>query len=272
MIFTKSKIYFFYTLLIAITLLATASVFAADGYQLKVVIPGTEEVGGELIKQEQIAGPAEYILAIYRFGMLAALLLAMLMIVIGALQYSTSGGDSSKISDAKDRIYKAILGVTLLFGAYILLRTINPELVLLKNPELTSVNITLEAERSQALYNESEARLKDFEAAKRNEEKIIQEKGVNSIEARQAIIQKIEADNAEAKARIIQYQYNQSLEIRELNNLAQKANKSIGDFSSNTERGRALAQDIRVYRKDINDLNQVILKNAEDLQKLRQMQ
>ena len=134
MIFTKSKIYFFYTLLIAITLLATASVFAVDGYQLKVVIPGTEEVGGELIKQKQIAGPAEYILAIYRFGMLAALLLAMLMIVIGALQYSTSGGDSSKISDAKDRIYKAILGVTLLFGAYILLRTINPELVLLKNP------------------------------------------------------------------------------------------------------------------------------------------
>ena len=103
-------------------------------------------------------------------------------------------------------------------------------------------------------------------------EKIIQEKGADSIEARQAIIQRIEADNAEAKARIIQYQYNQSLEIRELNNLAQKADKSVGDFSSNTERGRALAQDIRVYRKDINDLNQVLLKNAEDLQKLRQTQ
>ncbi|OGY67187.1 MAG: hypothetical protein A3I24_03680 [Candidatus Harrisonbacteria bacterium RIFCSPLOWO2_02_FULL_41_13b] len=261
------KIFIFPMILLTVlALLITAQTVFAEGYNLKIQLP-TEQ--GPVTT---ITGPADYIRNFYNFGLLAVGLLAMLMIVIGAIQYSTSGGDTSKISDAKDRIYKAILGIALLLGAYVLLRTINPELVLLKDPKLTSVTIPLEAERAQALFNESKARLKDFEAAKRNEEKIIQEKGADSIEARQAIIQRIEADNAEAKARIIQYQYNQSLEIRELNNLAQKADKSVGDFSSNTERGRALAQDIRVYRKDINDLNQVLLKNAEDLQKLRQTQ
>jgi uncharacterized membrane protein len=39
---------------------------------------------------------------------------AVLMIVIGGFQWMTSAGDPSKISDAKDRIFAAILGLVII--------------------------------------------------------------------------------------------------------------------------------------------------------------
>src|SRR3989344_1426082 len=164
------KIFIFPAILLAVVvLLIPVQTAFAEGYNLKIQLP-TEQ--GPVTT---ITGPADYIRNFYNFGLLAVGLLAMLMIVIGAIQYSTSGGDTSKISDAKDRIYKAILGIALLLGAYILLRTINPELVLLKNPALTTIHVQALLDRVNQLEQEKLAILpelstnhQNFEATKQN--------------------------------------------------------------------------------------------------------
>ncbi len=51
---------------------------------------------------------------------------AVLFVVIGGIQMSTSGGDESKFSEGKSRITKAITGIILWFTASLILYTINP--------------------------------------------------------------------------------------------------------------------------------------------------
>jgi hypothetical protein len=49
-----------------------------------------------------------------------AIALAVLMIVIGGFKWMTSAGDPSKISDAKDQIFAAILGLLIIALAEII--------------------------------------------------------------------------------------------------------------------------------------------------------
>jgi len=74
----------------------------------------------------------ELINYIYRFALLACGITAFLSILIGAIKYVTSAGDSSKAGDAKEQITQAILGIIILLCAVLILRTINPDLVNLK--------------------------------------------------------------------------------------------------------------------------------------------
>ena len=53
------------------------------------------------------------------------------MIVIGGVQYTTSYGSSGK-GEAKARILNAVLGLLLVLGAWVILYTINPDLVKLE--------------------------------------------------------------------------------------------------------------------------------------------
>ena len=85
--------------------------------------------------------PAGYIARLYQFGLMIAGLAAFGSIVYGALQYVLSAGNSSLQGDAKDQITQAILGLVLLLGAYLILYTINPNLVNLQNPMLEFIDI-----------------------------------------------------------------------------------------------------------------------------------
>jgi hypothetical protein len=44
-----------------------------------------------------------------------------LMLIVGALKYLFSGGDKEAVSHAKDTITKALMGLTLVFGAWFIL-------------------------------------------------------------------------------------------------------------------------------------------------------
>ena len=63
---------------------------------------------------------------------------ALVMIVIEGIKYMTSGGDQSKIGDAKRRIWNAVWGLILALISYILLQTINPDLI---KPGLKTINL-----------------------------------------------------------------------------------------------------------------------------------
>jgi len=55
--------------------------------------------------------------------------LAFAMIVYAGFQYLTSGGNTAQQKDAQERIVSAIIGIVLLFAFYIVLYTINPDIL-----------------------------------------------------------------------------------------------------------------------------------------------
>ena len=56
-------------------------------------------------------------------------ILAFVMIVYAGFQYLVSGGNTAQQKDAQERIMNAIIGLVLLFAFYIILYTINPDIL-----------------------------------------------------------------------------------------------------------------------------------------------
>lgn len=83
--------------------------------------------------------PIQLIARAYQFALSFGAVLAFGAIVYGALKYAIARGNPAGQSDAKDRITQALLGLLLLLGAYLILRTVNPELVALRLPSLTQL-------------------------------------------------------------------------------------------------------------------------------------
>ncbi len=72
----------------------------------------------------------EYIKALYVFGSALVVVLAIIMIMVSGLQWITSGGDSGKITKAKDGLIKAIIGLLIALFAIFILQTISPGITL----------------------------------------------------------------------------------------------------------------------------------------------
>ncbi|KKS14786.1 MAG: hypothetical protein UU71_C0020G0004 [Parcubacteria group bacterium GW2011_GWB1_41_6] len=109
----------------ALTLFSGALAMAQETktYTLLQPLPGMEQtmpVGTIL--------PA-YLSVLFKFMLVLAGALAVLMIVFGGIMYITSGGNASSIEKAKSRIWSAIGGLVLAIAAYLILYTINPNLV-----------------------------------------------------------------------------------------------------------------------------------------------
>src|SRR3989344_2396705 len=120
----------------ALTLFSGALALAQETktYTLLQPLPGMEQtmpVGTIL--------PA-YLSVLFKFMLVLAGALAVLMIVFGGIMYITSGGNASSIEKAKSRIWSAIGGLVLAVAAYLILYTINPNLV---NLDLGIQKITL---------------------------------------------------------------------------------------------------------------------------------
>lgn len=92
----------------------------------------------------EVEGITDYIKTIYLFAMGIAGILAMALIVVSGFQWLTATGSMSTIGQAKARISNAILGLIVLLSAYLILNTINPNLVNLKEPVLLFLDWTEE--------------------------------------------------------------------------------------------------------------------------------
>lgn len=82
------------------------------------------------------SGLPEYIKYLFIFGLSAITFVALAQMMIGGITYILAAGNVAKVDDAKDTIRQALLGLGLLLVSYLLLRTINPDLVNLRNPTL----------------------------------------------------------------------------------------------------------------------------------------
>ncbi|MBU2539716.1 pilin [Patescibacteria group bacterium] len=60
--------------------------------------------------------------------------IAVLALVIGAIQWMTSAGNPDAVGNARKRIIGSIFGLILLFSSYLIMKTINPALLTNKNP------------------------------------------------------------------------------------------------------------------------------------------
>lgn len=107
---------------------------------LNIEIPGLKFspaiIGAESFESNFLA---DYINGIYAFLIGAAFLIAIVMIMIGGLQYTIGAANSQMVSKGKDRIKNAVTGLVLLLCVFIILQTTSPQLVLLKAIKLQNV-------------------------------------------------------------------------------------------------------------------------------------
>lgn len=82
---------------------------------------------------------ARYIKAFYDYGLAIVGILAAIVLMAGGVLWLTSAGNDSKITQAKELIFGSIIGVVILFGSYIILNTINPDLLELKVISLAGI-------------------------------------------------------------------------------------------------------------------------------------
>ena len=75
----------------------------------------------------------EYLAVVYRYLVVLAGVAAVIMIIVAGIQWTASGGNSSTIESAKNRIIGALTGLGLAVGSYLILYTINPDLVNFKS-------------------------------------------------------------------------------------------------------------------------------------------
>ncbi len=115
--------------LILFSFLAAERAFALDLTNITAATqPGN--AGGDL---------ANWVQSFYLFSLVGGVFLAVGVIVWAGIRYSLAAGNPSTQSDARDQILQALLGLLLLFGAYLVLSTINPTLTNLTPPTLQSV-------------------------------------------------------------------------------------------------------------------------------------
>lgn len=94
-----------------------------------VSIPGSETFqAGE---KTEVTGRTlgQWIAAVYAFLAGALAIVAAVMVMWGGFKWLTASGNTGRVQDAKETIYSAIIAILLILGAYILLWTINPQLV-----------------------------------------------------------------------------------------------------------------------------------------------
>ena len=72
----------------------------------------------------------DYLRYIFNFAITISGIVAFGVMVYGGILYVTSAGDPSKISDAKDQIIASFLGLIIILSSFLILNTVNPQLVI----------------------------------------------------------------------------------------------------------------------------------------------
>lgn len=115
-----------YKILLLIIILATAFspllAFAQINYTPLEPLPGITSNGGT------VSGLGTYLPAMFTLAIEIAAALAVIMITIGGIEYIGSESISSK-GDGIKKIQNALVGLLLAIGAWVILSTINPNLV-----------------------------------------------------------------------------------------------------------------------------------------------
>jgi hypothetical protein len=108
-------------------LLAAGFVFARE---LEVPLPS---IGGEGITETPLL--PDYVKYLFNFAIGIAGLIAFISAVYGGFKHLISAGSPSAMEDANDQIFAGVLGLVVIIGSWLILTTINPQLVII-NPQI----------------------------------------------------------------------------------------------------------------------------------------
>lgn len=115
----KTKIKYYSYFVISWLLMWPLKTFA--GWKLEVPIPPLT-TGKEVSLDD-------YVTAVYNFSAMAVGIIGVLMFLVGGFQYMISAGNRGMSGEARKTMINAVIGIILVLGAYLLLRTINKELI-----------------------------------------------------------------------------------------------------------------------------------------------
>ncbi|OGL73414.1 hypothetical protein A3F28_00875 [Candidatus Uhrbacteria bacterium RIFCSPHIGHO2_12_FULL_57_11] len=102
---------------------------------LSIPVPGIPEFsevklqGPEGQRYYIIPWLAQYLEAIYRYALSIIGVVATVMVVYGGIRWLTAAGNMTAIGEAKKVIGNAVIGLIIALGSYLILFTINPEIV-----------------------------------------------------------------------------------------------------------------------------------------------
>jgi hypothetical protein len=122
----------------------------ATGYCYAPAIPVKLNV--PILGRTSVLGLHEYLALAYQFLLPAMSLIAVVMIMVGGLEYVVAGGNSKRLDKAKTRITNALIGLVILMSAYSIAYLLDPRLVnllalqtpLIKRAVLIDPNATCE--------------------------------------------------------------------------------------------------------------------------------
>ncbi|MDP2934556.1 MAG: hypothetical protein Q8N59_02220 [bacterium] len=118
----------FYNLLSIITLvILLVGVFRVAAAQNPTTLINYPTIAGQTVAFGMPLPQLIKYIYLFAVGICGAVALAA--ILLGAIKYIGAAGNPSKMGDAKDQIVSALLGVVILLSSYLLLYTINPDLV-----------------------------------------------------------------------------------------------------------------------------------------------
>ncbi len=103
-----------------------------------ITIPGSQFVAGTPVRVE-FETIGDYIVAVYTFFVGIAGIMATIMMMYGGLKYVVSFGSAQRMSDAKDQIVSALMGLLIAIGSYMILVTISPRLVEFQGLDLKKI-------------------------------------------------------------------------------------------------------------------------------------
>ncbi|MDO8462675.1 MAG: hypothetical protein Q7S96_00150 [bacterium] len=110
---------------------------AGETIPIRVHIPGTD---GDVTA---VANVGSYIAAIYRWAVPLAAVVAVVVIMVGGVLWMV-GGAAGQVQRAKTFIMNAVIGLGLVLLSYLILQTVNPDLVQLSLPRTAIIrSVTL---------------------------------------------------------------------------------------------------------------------------------
>lgn len=92
-----------------------------------------------ILNVKKVGDVSKYIRVVYEWMVKSGIVISTFLIIVGGLQYAFGAVSQEQISKAKKRIINSIIGLVLLLGSYLLLFTINPQLLNLKVPSMPLV-------------------------------------------------------------------------------------------------------------------------------------
>ncbi|MBA3733102.1 hypothetical protein H0W91_01865 [Patescibacteria group bacterium] len=121
-----------YLLVISILMFSFSISFVhAESYTLLAPLPGTSSSGDNCTGTDCKTTLEKYLPGVFNLSIGIAAVMAFVMITFGGITYATSDAISGK-SQGKEWVTNAIVGLLLVIGAWIILNTINPQILSFK--------------------------------------------------------------------------------------------------------------------------------------------